>query len=123
MLGWMISRVTGKSVTDLASEQTLRRMGAEQDAYQTVWEIQRGVARSMLNGGTVVDKISAGGDPSSSWVSGRQLYQPVLTTGPLPRVHMAPHPTVLVLSSLAMIPPLYQPNVADHLMSLADEVG
>lgn len=36
MLGWMISRVTGKSVTDLASERLWRRMGAEQDAYQTV---------------------------------------------------------------------------------------
>lgn len=36
MLGWIISRVSGKSVTDLASERLWRRMGAEQDAYQTV---------------------------------------------------------------------------------------
>lgn len=36
MLGWMISRVTGKAVTDLASERLWRRMGAERDAYQTV---------------------------------------------------------------------------------------
>lgn len=36
MLGWMISRVSGKSVTELASERLWRRMGAEQDAYQTV---------------------------------------------------------------------------------------
>jgi CubicO group peptidase (beta-lactamase class C family) len=36
MLGWVISRVSGKSVTDLASERLWRRMGAEQDAYQTV---------------------------------------------------------------------------------------
>ncbi len=36
MLGWIISRVTGKSVTDLASERLWRRMGAEMDAYQTV---------------------------------------------------------------------------------------
>ncbi|MFZ5963382.1 serine hydrolase domain-containing protein [Thalassococcus sp. BH17M4-6] len=36
MLGWMISRVTGKAVTDLASERLWRRMGAEMDAYQTV---------------------------------------------------------------------------------------
>ncbi|MHA6261797.1 serine hydrolase domain-containing protein [Arenibacterium sp. CAU 1754] len=36
MLGWMISRVTGKAVTELASERLWRRMGAEQDAYQTV---------------------------------------------------------------------------------------
>lgn len=36
MLGWIISRVSGKSVTELASERIWRRMGAEQDAYQTV---------------------------------------------------------------------------------------
>lgn len=36
MLGWVISRVTGKAVTDLASERLWSRMGAEQDAYQTV---------------------------------------------------------------------------------------
>lgn len=36
MLGWMISRVTGKPVTELASERLWRPMGAEQDAYQTV---------------------------------------------------------------------------------------
>ena len=36
MLGWIISRVSGKSVTELASERLWRRMGAEQSAYQTV---------------------------------------------------------------------------------------
>ncbi|WP_424970521.1 serine hydrolase domain-containing protein [Dinoroseobacter sp. S76] len=36
MLGWLISRVTGKAVTQLASERLWRPMGAEQDAYQTV---------------------------------------------------------------------------------------
>lgn len=36
MLGWIISRVADKSVTELASEILWRRMGAEQDAYQTV---------------------------------------------------------------------------------------
>ena len=36
MLGWIISRASGKSVTELASERLWRRMGAEQDAYQTV---------------------------------------------------------------------------------------
>ena len=36
MLGWIISRVAGKSVTELASERLWRPMGAEQDAYQTV---------------------------------------------------------------------------------------
>ena len=36
MLGWIISRVSGKPVTELTSERLWRRMGAEQDAYQTV---------------------------------------------------------------------------------------
>jgi CubicO group peptidase (beta-lactamase class C family) len=36
MLGWIVSRTTGKAVTDLASERLWRPMGAEQDAYQTV---------------------------------------------------------------------------------------
>lgn len=36
MLGWIISRVSGMEVTELASERLWRPMGAEQDAYQTV---------------------------------------------------------------------------------------
>ena len=36
MLGWVISRVSGKSVTELASTRLWRPLGAEQDAYQTV---------------------------------------------------------------------------------------
>jgi CubicO group peptidase (beta-lactamase class C family) len=89
MLGWMISRVTGKPVTELASERLWRRMGAEQDAYQTVdgkgvpfagGGISAGLrdlgrlGLLMLNGGilngerlfpaAVVDKIQQGGDPS-----------------------------------------------------------
>lgn len=36
MLGWIISRLSAKSLTELASERLWRRMGAEQDAYQTV---------------------------------------------------------------------------------------
>lgn len=36
MLGWIISRVSGKSVTELASDRLWRRMGVELDAYQTV---------------------------------------------------------------------------------------
>ncbi|MCP9758683.1 class C beta-lactamase-related serine hydrolase [Aquitalea sp. S1-19] len=35
-LGWMIARVTGRSVAELLSERVWRRMGAEQDAYFTV---------------------------------------------------------------------------------------
>jgi len=89
MLGWIISRVTGKSVTELASERLWRPMGAEQDAYQTV--DGKGVPFSgggvtagmrdlgrlgllMLNGGEingkrlfpaeVVKQIRAGGDRS-----------------------------------------------------------
>lgn len=36
MLGWIISRVSGQSVTELASDRLWRRIGVEQDAYQTV---------------------------------------------------------------------------------------
>ena len=36
MLGWVISRTTGKAITQLASERLWRPMGAEQDAYMTV---------------------------------------------------------------------------------------
>ena len=89
MLGWIISRTAGKSVTELASERLWRRMGVEQDAYQTVdgkgvpfagGGITAGLrdlgrlGQLMLNKGElngerlfpaeVVDKISAGGDQS-----------------------------------------------------------
>ncbi|MEL6210415.1 MAG: serine hydrolase, partial [Pseudomonadota bacterium] len=36
MLGWIISRVSGKPVTEFASERLWRPIGAEQDAYMTV---------------------------------------------------------------------------------------
>jgi len=89
MLGWIISRVSGHSVTELASERLWRRMGAEQDAYQTVdgkgvpfagGGITAGLrdlgrlGQLMLNGGVingerlfpaaVVETIRAGGDPA-----------------------------------------------------------
>ncbi len=89
MLGWIISRVTGKAVTELASERLWRPMGAEQDAYQTVdakgvpfagGGISAGLrdlgrlGLLMLNEGEingarlfpaeVVQKIREGGDPS-----------------------------------------------------------
>ena len=35
-LGWMISRISGKEVTELLSERIWSRMGAEQDGYLTV---------------------------------------------------------------------------------------
>lgn len=89
MLGWIISRVSGKAVTDLASERLWRPMGAEQDAYMNV--DGKGVPFAggglsaglrdlgrlgllMLNEGTingkrlfpaeVVRKIRRGGDPA-----------------------------------------------------------
>lgn len=89
MLGWIISRVTGRSVTELASERLWRRMGAEQDAYQTVdgkgvpfagGGVTAGLrdlgrlGMLMLNQGEingarlfpseVVRRIAAGGDPA-----------------------------------------------------------
>ena len=36
VLGWIVSRTSGKPVTDLISDRLWRRMGAEQDAYLTV---------------------------------------------------------------------------------------
>jgi CubicO group peptidase (beta-lactamase class C family) len=88
MLGWIISRIAGKSVTELASERLWRKMGAEQDAYQTVdgkgvpfaggglsaglRDLGR-IGLLMLNEGVingerlfpaeVVKKIRSGGDP------------------------------------------------------------
>lgn len=89
MLGWIISRVTNRSVTELASERLWRPMGAEQDAYQTVDAkgvpfAGGGISASlrdlgrlgqiMLDEGTfggkrlfpaeVVEHIRKGGDPS-----------------------------------------------------------
>ncbi|MFJ5488495.1 serine hydrolase domain-containing protein [Hansschlegelia beijingensis] len=89
MLGWIVSRVSGRSVTDLASERLWRPMGAEQDAYMTVdgkgtpyagGGLSAGLrdlgrlGLLMLNEGVidgkrlfpaeVVKKIRAGGDPA-----------------------------------------------------------
>jgi CubicO group peptidase (beta-lactamase class C family) len=89
MLGWIISRVSGKSVTELASQRLWRPMGAEQDAYQTVdgkgvpfagGGVSAGLrdlgrlGQLVLNEGVidgerlfpadVVQKIRAGGDPT-----------------------------------------------------------
>ena len=86
-LGWIISRVTGRSLTALLSERIWRGMGAEQDAYITVdakgtpfaggglsaglRDLGR-IGLLMLNGGeingarlfpaSVVEDIRAGGD-------------------------------------------------------------
>ena len=89
MLGWIVSRVTGKAVTELASERLWRPLGVEQDAYQTVdgkgvpfagGGITAGLrdlgrlGQLMLDAGEwhgerlfpaeVVEKIRAGGDPA-----------------------------------------------------------
>ena len=50
-LGWVIARVSGKSVADLLSERIWSRMGAEQDAYYTVDSIGTPFAGGGLNAG------------------------------------------------------------------------
>jgi len=107
MLGWIISRIAGRSVTELASERLWRHMGVEQDAYQTVdgkgvpfagGGISAGLrdlgrlGQLMLNEGElngqrlfpaeIVTRISAGGDRSKFGRRlpdhcRRQLCQPV----------------------------------------------
>ncbi|MEM8929655.1 MAG: serine hydrolase [Acidobacteriota bacterium] len=89
-LGWIISRVSGREVTELLSERLWRRMGAEQDAYMTVdakgtpfaggglsaglRDLGR-IGQLMLDGGVVdgerlfpaevVERIRAGGSPEA----------------------------------------------------------
>ncbi len=89
-LGWIISRVTGKKLTQLISERIWSKIGAEQDAYMTVdgkgtpfaggglssglRDLGR-IGLLMLNGGVlngerlfpqvVVDNIQAGGDKNA----------------------------------------------------------
>lgn len=87
MLGWIVSRVTGLAVTELASTRLWKPLGMEQDAYQTVdgqgvpfagGGISAGLrdlgrlGQLMLDGGSfrgaqlfpriVVERISSGGD-------------------------------------------------------------
>lgn len=50
-LGWIIARVTGKSVADLLSERIWSRIGAEQDGYYTVDSIGTPFAGGGLNAG------------------------------------------------------------------------
>jgi CubicO group peptidase (beta-lactamase class C family) len=85
--GWLLSRVTGKTTADLASERIWRKLGAERDAYWLVdtaskevcgagmGSTVRDLARwgEMMRSGrfngqqivskAVVEKILAGGDP------------------------------------------------------------
>jgi len=50
-LGWIIARVTGKSVADLLADRIWSQMGAEQDAYYTVDSIGTPFAGGGLNAG------------------------------------------------------------------------
>ncbi|MCX5578328.1 serine hydrolase domain-containing protein [Kaistia terrae] len=97
-LGWIIARVTGKSVAKLLSERIWARMGAEMDAYYSVDSIGtpfagggfnaglRDLARIgqlMLNGGTLngerlvpeaaIAHIRAGGDKQAFAKAGYTL--------------------------------------------------
>ena len=89
-LGWIVSRVTGKDLTELLSERIWSKMGAEQDGYMTVdakgtpfaggglsaglRDLGR-IGLLMLNGGeingqrlfpeAVVEQIRAGGDKNA----------------------------------------------------------
>lgn len=51
VLGWIISRTTGKSLTDLISERIWSRIGAEQDAYITIDSIGTPFAGGGLSAG------------------------------------------------------------------------
>lgn len=50
-LGWIIARVTGKSVATLLSEKIWQKMGAEQDAYYTIDSIGTPFAGGGFNAG------------------------------------------------------------------------
>jgi CubicO group peptidase (beta-lactamase class C family) len=50
-LGWVISRVTGRSVAQLLSELIWRKLGAEQDAYFSADAIGTPFAGGGLNSG------------------------------------------------------------------------
>lgn len=97
-LGWIISRVTGKSVAQLLSERIWSKMGAEQDAYYTVDSIGTPFAGGGLNAGlrdlarigqlmldegkingqqlvpkAAIDNIRAGGDKAAFAKAGYKL--------------------------------------------------
>ena len=99
-LGWIISRVTGKKLTELLSDRIWSRMGAEQDAYMTVdskgtpfaggglscglRDLGR-IGLLMLNGGIingerlfpkeVVDSIRKGGDKRAFARAGYKILE------------------------------------------------
>ena len=99
-LGWVIARVSGRSVAQLLSERIWRRLGTEQDAYMTVDSIGTPFAGGGLNTGlrdlarfaemlrndgrfngqqivpkSVVDDIRKGGDRAAFAKGGYPLLQ------------------------------------------------
>ncbi|WP_305807123.1 serine hydrolase, partial [Stenotrophomonas sp. YIM B06876] len=99
-LGWVIARVTGRSVAQLLSERIWSRIGAEQDAYLTVDSTGTPFAGGGLNTGlrdlarfgellrnngqfrgqqilpkAVVDDIRRGGDKGAFAKAGYELLQ------------------------------------------------
>jgi CubicO group peptidase (beta-lactamase class C family) len=99
-LGWVIARVTGRSVATLLSERIWRHLGAEQDAYFSVDSVGTPFAGGGLNTGlrdlarfgemirrggrlhgrqivprSVVDDIRAGGDPEKFAKAGYRLLE------------------------------------------------
>lgn len=99
-LGWIVSRVTGKKLTQLLSEMIWTRIGAEQDAYMTIDSIGTPFAggglssglrdlgrigQLMLNGGvingerlfpeSVVTSIQRGGDKQAFARAGYKTMQ------------------------------------------------
>ncbi|MEG1056247.1 MAG: serine hydrolase, partial [Janthinobacterium sp.] len=50
-LGWVVARVSGKTVAELLSERIWKKLGAEQDAYMTVDSTGTPFAGGGLNAG------------------------------------------------------------------------
>jgi CubicO group peptidase (beta-lactamase class C family) len=99
-LGWVIARVSGRSIADLLSEKIWSRMGAEQDAYFSVDSLGTPFAGGGLNLGlrdlaqfgelirndgqinhsqiipkAAVDDIRQGGDPQKFKQAGYELME------------------------------------------------
>ncbi|HBU29401.1 MAG TPA: hypothetical protein DEB56_07010 [Thiobacillus sp.] len=78
-LGWIISRVTGKAVTELLSERIWSRMGAEQDGYMTVDGLGTpfaggGLSAGLRDLGRIGQLVLNGGH-----LNGRRLFPPEVT--------------------------------------------
>ena len=78
-LGWIISRVTGKALTEFLSERIWSRIGAEQDGYMTVDGLGTpfaggGLSAGMRDMGRVGQLVLNGGH-----INGRRLFPSVVT--------------------------------------------